>query len=39
LITVRWDSGGESVFVPSAGSLQVTGHEPPAGTAAASNDS
>ena len=31
LITVRWDSGSESVFVPSAGSLQVTGHEPPAG--------
>jgi hypothetical protein len=33
LITVRWDSGSESVFVPSAGSLQVTGHEPPAGKA------
>jgi hypothetical protein len=33
LITVRWDSGGESIFVPSAGSLQVTGHEPPAGEA------
>src|SRR5215218_9056997 len=33
LITVRWDSGSESVFVPSAGSLQVTGHEPPAGGA------
>jgi hypothetical protein len=31
LITVRWDSGSESVFVPSAGSLQVTGHEPPQG--------
>jgi hypothetical protein len=31
LITVRWDSGSESIFVPSAGSLQVTGHEPPAG--------
>jgi hypothetical protein len=31
LITVRWDSGSESVFVPSAGSLQVTGHEPPSG--------
>jgi hypothetical protein len=31
LITVRWDSGSESVFVPSAGSLRVTGHEPPAG--------
>jgi hypothetical protein len=33
LITVRWDSGSESVFVPSAGSLQVTGHEPPEGKA------
>jgi hypothetical protein len=33
LITVRWDSGEESVFVPSAGSLRVTGHEPPAGEA------
>jgi hypothetical protein len=31
LITVRWDSGSESVFVPSAGSLQVTGHKPPQG--------
>jgi hypothetical protein len=31
LITVRWDAGSESVFVPSAGSLRVTGHEPPAG--------
>jgi hypothetical protein len=31
LITVRWDSGSESVFIPSAGSLGVTGHEPPAG--------
>jgi hypothetical protein len=31
LITVRWDSGSESVFVPSAGSLQVTGHQPPPG--------
>lgn len=30
LITVRWDSGSESVFVPSAGSLQITGHESPA---------
>jgi hypothetical protein len=30
LITVRWDSGAQSVFVPSAGSLQVTGHQPPA---------
>jgi Domain of unknown function (DUF1918) len=29
MITVRWDSGGESVFVPSAGSLTVTEHEPP----------
>ena len=33
LITVSWDSGSESVFVPSAGSLRVTGHEPPAGEA------
>jgi Domain of unknown function (DUF1918) len=32
LITVHWDSGSESVFVPTAGSLQVIGHEPPAGT-------
>ena len=31
LITVRWDAGSQSVFVPSAGSLQVTGHEAPAG--------
>ncbi len=31
LITVRWDSGAESVFVPSAGSLRVTGHQLPAG--------
>jgi hypothetical protein len=31
LITVRWDSGSESIFVPSAGSLRVTGHEPPEG--------
>jgi hypothetical protein len=28
---VRWDSGSQSVFIPSAGSLRVTGHEPPAG--------
>jgi hypothetical protein len=27
LITVRWDSGLESVFVPSAGSLQVWGYQ------------
>ena len=27
LITVRWDAGSESVFVPAARSLQVTGHE------------
>jgi hypothetical protein len=32
LITVRWDSGSESTFVPAAGSLSVIGHEPPAGT-------
>jgi hypothetical protein len=31
LITVRWDSGVQSVFIPSAGSLRVAGHEPPAG--------
>ena len=31
LITVRWDTGSQSVFIPSAGSLRVTGHEPPAG--------
>lgn len=31
LITVRWDSGSQSFFVPSAGSLRVTSHEPPAG--------
>ena len=31
LITVRWDSGSQSVFIPSAGSLRVTGHELPAG--------
>jgi hypothetical protein len=27
LITVRWDSGSTSTFVPSAGCLQVTGQE------------
>ncbi len=27
LITVRWDSGSSSTFVPSAGCLQVTGRE------------
>jgi hypothetical protein len=26
LITVRWDAGGSSTFVPGAGCLQVTGH-------------
>jgi hypothetical protein len=31
MITVRWDTGGESVFVPSAGCLQVIGHEPAPG--------
>jgi Domain of unknown function (DUF1918) len=36
LITVRWDSGSESVFVPSAGSLRVTGREPPTGRAESS---
>ena len=30
LITVLWDSGSESIFVSSAGSLRVIGHEPPA---------
>jgi Domain of unknown function (DUF1918) len=30
LITVKWDSGSSSMFVPSAGCLQVTGHEPQA---------
>jgi Domain of unknown function (DUF1918) len=30
LITVRWDSGASSTFVPSAGCLQVTGREPQA---------
>ena len=28
MITVRWDSGSSSMFLPSAGCLQVTGHEP-----------
>jgi acyl dehydratase len=32
LITVHWDSGSSSTFVPSAGCLQVTGHEPQAET-------
>jgi hypothetical protein len=36
MITVRWDTGGESVFVPSAGSLRVTCHEGPAGEEATS---
>jgi hypothetical protein len=36
MITVRWDTGGESVFVPSAGSLRVTGHEGQAGQGATS---
>ena len=31
LITVRWDSGSPSVFIPSAGSLGVTGLELPDG--------
>jgi hypothetical protein len=31
LITVRWDAGSQSVFVPSSGSLYVTGRESPAG--------
>jgi Domain of unknown function (DUF1918) len=33
LITVRWDSGSSSTFVPSAGCLQITGHERQAETA------
>src|SRR4029453_1336200 len=28
LITVHWDSGSSSTFVPSAGCLEVRGHEP-----------
>jgi hypothetical protein len=36
MITVRWDSGQESVFVPSAGSLRVTGREGAAGEEATS---
>ncbi len=31
MITVRWDKGGESVFVPSAGCLRVVGREREAG--------
>jgi len=27
MITVRWDTGGQSVFVPSAGCLHVIGRE------------
>ena len=27
LITVKWDTGSSSMFVPSAGCLHVTGHE------------
>jgi hypothetical protein len=27
LLLVRWDSGKESSFIPSAGSLQVIGHK------------
>jgi hypothetical protein len=30
LITVRWGSGSSSMFMPSAGCLQVTGQEPQA---------
>jgi hypothetical protein len=33
MITVRWESGTQSVFVPSAGSLTVVGHEPAGGEA------
>jgi len=35
LITVRWDSGSVSVFIPSAGCLTVTGKEEPSPTASA----
>ncbi len=28
MITVQWDTGGQSVFVPSAGCLHVIGREP-----------
>lgn len=31
MITVRWDTGGQSVFVPSAGCLHVIGRQAPAG--------
>jgi hypothetical protein len=27
LLHVRWDSGKESTFIPSAGALQIIGHE------------
>lgn len=27
MLRVRWDTGSETSFVPSAGSLQVVGHE------------
>jgi hypothetical protein len=29
MITVRWDTGGQSVFVPSAGCLHVIGRQSP----------
>jgi hypothetical protein len=28
LITIRWDTGGESSLIPSAGSLHVEGRKP-----------
>jgi hypothetical protein len=28
MLTVRWSSGGESVFVPGPGSLTIVGHAP-----------
>jgi hypothetical protein len=31
MITVRWDTGGQSVFVPSAGCLHVIGRQPSTG--------
>jgi hypothetical protein len=33
MITVRWESGTQSVFIPSAGSLKVVGHQEAGGEA------
>jgi hypothetical protein len=30
MISVRWDTGGQSTFVPSAGCMHVIGQEKPA---------